>query len=62
MSTTSHQYMTLTNETRQALLHVNEMLDSFMIEEFFDNFIDANTKYTEQKYFENIRKYKPDSL
>ncbi|KAL4497423.1 hypothetical protein ABPG73_020520 [Tetrahymena malaccensis] len=62
MSTTSPQYMALTNETRQVLLHVNEMLDSFMIEEFFENFIDVNSKYTEQKYFENIRKYKPDSL
>lgn len=47
MSTTSPSYITLSNDTRAALLHVNEMLDAFMIEEFFENFIDTETKYTE---------------
>ena len=32
----------------QALSHVNEMLDTLMIEEFFETFIEVDVKYSDQ--------------
>ena len=32
--------------------HANEMLDLLMVDEFFDNFMDNNIKFQDQKYFE----------
>ena len=38
------------------------MLDVLIIDEFFKNFIDENTNYQDQKYFEKMRRYNNDNL
>ena len=38
-------------------MHLNELLDSIMVDEFFDNFIDFNTRYNDEKYFDTTKKY-----
>ncbi|EGR29303.1 protein kinase domain protein [Ichthyophthirius multifiliis] len=58
----NNQFLQLQNETKQTFQHLNEMIDCFLIEEFFDNFIDLNTKFYDQKYFDNIKKYKVEAL
>eukprot|EP01017_Pseudomicrothorax_dubius_P008231 TRINITY_DN12683_c0_g1_i3.p1 TRINITY_DN12683_c0_g1~~TRINITY_DN12683_c0_g1_i3.p1 ORF type:complete len:491 (-),score=97.72 TRINITY_DN12683_c0_g1_i3:111-1523(-) len=40
---------------RKVLLHSHEVADILILDEFFENFIDVNTKYHEQKYFETLR-------
>lgn len=42
---------------RKLLMLGNELLDSLIIDEFFDKFISENQKYSEQKYFEQMKKY-----
>ena len=49
-------------EERKWLLLANDILDCLMIGEFFDNFIDENQKYNEEKYFDNMKKYSRKNL
>ena len=44
------------------LRHINEILDSLLIDEFFENFLDIYVKFEEQKYFEMMQRYAKDHL
>lgn len=44
------------------LRHINEILDSLLIDEFFENFLDIYVRFEEQKYFEMMQRYAKDHL
>lgn len=50
------------NEKKKFLLLGHDMLDVLIIDEFFKNFIDENTNYQDQKYFEKMRRYNNENL
>jgi serine/threonine protein kinase len=50
------------SERKKLLLLGHDMLDVLIIDEFFKNFIDENTNYQDQKYFEKMRRYNNDNL
>lgn len=48
--------------TKKIMIHLNEVMDSIILDEFFEKFIDTNVAFEHQKYFEIVKGYSKENL